>query len=598
MPSSMDTMSEPSLAPSATDQRRTQFAAVIRRRWALILAVSVIAPVVAYLLSSSQPREYTATADLVFQDLDLDQELFGTSIVTPSTDPTRDAATDANLLGLRTVSLAAATSLAPKGITVGRVTSDITIGSDEDSDVVPISATDRDPVVAAEIANAYPQAYIKVQSAQERAALTQAEQLVQHEISAIPLQRRSSASAQALQTRSQQIKILAALQTGNAQVAARAGIPSSPSSPRPVQAGIIGLFLGLLIGCLLAIVVERADRRIKTIAEAEDLYQTPLIGVIPQHPSLASGISSEPLVNEAFRMVRARMRYYNVDREMKTVLVTSAEVGEGKTTVAVNLAAIAAEGSAQRVLLIDADLRRPSISRAVGMDDHPGLSELLTRPDHDLATAISDLLVMPYGKDAGSFDVLLAGATPPNPAELLESQRMFDLLRHVASAYDVVIVDTAPVSVVSDAIPLIPQADGVVIVVRLRKSRRSLGRRLAPQLGALRAHVLGLIANGVATSGVSDYGTAYYRYAADARSGDANGDDPSRPMPVPYRSSVATQSDASRRTTATTLARPPALSNGASAPRARPTPGADATGNGTKRPARRRRRPRFGRWSR
>ena len=402
-----------------------------------------------------------------------------------------------------------------------------------------LSATDRNPTVAAEIANAYPEAYIAVRSAADRSALDQAQQLVQREIDAIPSQQRLSAYAQALQSRSEQIKILAALQTGNAQVADSAAVPTSPSSPRPVRAAVIGLLLGLVVGSLLAVLVERADRRIRTIAEAEDLYDTPLIGVIPQHPSLGAGLSSDQKVSEAFRMVRARMRYYNVDREMRIVLVTSAEVGEGKSTVAVNLAAIAAEGSAKRVLLIDADLRRPSVGRTVASRTRTGLSELLTEPDQDLATAVADLVVQPYADDDGTFDVLLAGAIPPNPAELLESQRMFDLLRYVATAYDMVILDTAPVSVVSDAIPLIPQADGVIVVVRLKKSRRDLSRRLAPQLRALHAHVLGLVANGVAAGGASDYygyGTGYYSNVATTNSRGAAVFDNSHVTATPHAS--------------------------------------------------------------
>jgi polysaccharide biosynthesis transport protein len=373
--------------------------------------------------------------------------------------------------------------------------------------------TDRSPSLAARIANTYVQQYITFRQTSDQAQLTQAEQTVKSQLAAIPSSQRTSALAQSLQSRSYQLGLLASLQTGNAEVVQTAVAPSAPSSPNPPANAVIGLLLGLVFAGLLVFGFDRYDTRIKSLEDIEELFDAPVIGTVPESQLLRrAGSPGTAREQDAFRMVRAQLRYFDVDRDVRSVMITSANISEGKSTLALNLARASAAGIGHRTLLIDADLRRPSIARMLGVDGLVGLSELLTH-SQDLTSGLRELVVSPTFEDeaaGANFDVLVAGSIPPNPAELLESQRMTELLAAAESAYDLVIVDTPPIGVVSDPIGLVRQVDGVLLVARLGRSRRDHALRLIKQLRGLNAHVLGVVVNGVAAATGYSYGYAAY----------------------------------------------------------------------------------------
>jgi non-specific protein-tyrosine kinase len=212
-------------------------------------------------------------------------------------------------------------------------------------------------------------------------------------------------------------------------------------------------------------------------------------------------------------MLRAQMRYFDVDRDISRVLVSSADGGEGKTTIALNLARAAGSAGDMRTLLIEADLRRPALGPMLGMSRVAGLSELLSQ-SHDIAQGLHELVVTREDDDArqavGGHDILLAGATPPNPVELLESRRMAELLDYADSIYDLVILDTPPIGVVSDPVSLVHRVDGVLVVSRLGRSRRDHAARLMKQLRALNANILGVVVNGAQAGLGANYG--YYEF--------------------------------------------------------------------------------------
>ena len=210
-------------------------------------------------------------------------------------------------------------------------------------------------------------------------------------------------------------------------------------------------------------------------------------------------------------MLSASLRYFNVDREMRSLLVTSHSAGVGKSTVAWNLARVAATSS--RVILVETDLRNPTISRQHGARMGPGLAELLTHQiDLDEAIQSKPIAVGLNGAGAGdrALDLIVAGATPPNPAELIESQTMNDVLAQLVERYDLVVIDTAPVGVVSDAFPLLQRVDGAIIVVRMGESTRDSSQRLREQLDHLEAPVLGIVANAIKVRRGGKYGYGYY----------------------------------------------------------------------------------------
>jgi receptor protein-tyrosine kinase len=210
---------------------------------------------------------------------------------------------------------------------------------------------------------------------------------------------------------------------------------------------------------------------------------------------------------EAFHLLRAHLRYFNVDRQLHTLLVASAAPGDGKTTIARHLAAAAAR-MGSRVLLLEADLRRPTVAQQLDIKTGPGLSDVLIGAI-SLAQATQQIEL--DGSTGRVLDVLVAGAAvPPNPGELIESHAMEALLERTRLSYDLVVVDTPPLTAVSDAFPLLSKVDGVIIVGRVGRNRRDVAERLHETLTGAGAPLLGVVANGFKASRLGGaYGYTY-----------------------------------------------------------------------------------------
>jgi capsular exopolysaccharide synthesis family protein len=481
----------------------------LRRRWWVIMLAAAIAAVAAYVLANRQTKQYKATSALLFLNSTLDQELTGKQIVSTNTDPLRQAATNQSLVELPTVSGMVAHEL---GIPTA-VRSAVAFSSDQTSDVMNVTATASSPVMAARIANAYVQQYIQFRKGAAINQLNTAESLINSKLAAISPSQQSGPVAQALVADRNELDLLKSAQTGDAQVVETAGVPKSAASPNPKLDAVLGLLLGLLLGTGLVAVLERRDRRIKTIEEVESIYGVPVIGTIPESSALRAGGPGSPREEEAFLMIRAQLRYFDVDRHIQRVMITSADTGEGKSLISLNLARAAARTDDKRALLIEADLRRPSLNTLIGRNGVAGLAELLSH-SQDLETGLRELVVTPdqmlESDHPVRLDVLLAGTTPPNPAELLDSRRMEALLEAADAIYDIVIIDTPPIGVVSDAIPLVHQVDGLLVINRMGVSRRDHALRLMKRFAGLNAHILGVVVNSFRAPDEGDYG--YYHY--------------------------------------------------------------------------------------
>lgn len=515
--------------PTTDRARPGQIIAVLRRRVWIIVPCVVIAGIGAFLRSHSETKKYSSRAALLFQENNLSQQLFGYQ-TSSLTDPTTQAATNLNLVTQPVVATYAARVL---GIPSGRVSSEISVSAAGQSNIVNVTATDPSPTFATRLANAYAAQFVSYRQRADRAQVQQAAaqlrsqiQLLRSNRSAPPAQLRN------LETRLSQLDTLIALQTGNVQQAQQAQVPSSPSSPHVKRDTAVGLLLGLLVGLLAAFIAERIDQTLRDPDEIKDLIGLPLLGAIPGSRALARGSAAVPFAGgaaeaETFHLLRTQLRYFNVDREIKSVLIVSAAPRDGKSTIAWNLARAAATSSRDaKAIIVDADLRKPVVAQTAGLPPGPGLAEVLTQ-DLDIEDVVRSIPIKRAdGETAGELDVLTAGSGVPNPTELMESYALRELIADLHARYDFIVFDAPPTSVVSDAIPLMTQVSGVLLVVRLRQTRRADLRRLREQIADLKAHVLGLVLNDLNAKDAS-YGYGYgYGYGTQTT---ANG---TRPAPA------------------------------------------------------------------
>jgi capsular exopolysaccharide synthesis family protein len=480
----------------------------VRRRGPLVALCILLAGAAAFLLSRTQQKMYTANASIVFQNPQLNQQAAGLA-PTASANPQADADTNLRLATLPRIAKATAAALS---VSAATVTDAVAVTQESDTQLAAIDATAASPTLAARIANEYAQQVIAYRAMAYRAYYANALRAISLQLRALSPAQQQSPQGLDLRDRATSLQILAKLQSNDVQVAQVASIPGSPSSPRVYRNTLLGLVLGLCFGIAAAFGMERFDRRLRTPADLESVYELPLIGAVPESQALRqSARGSRKLPErelEVFGLLRAHLRYFNIDRSLRIVVIISAAPADGKSTVARNLA-LAAARAGERVLYLEADLRRPSAASAFGVDTGPGLSEVLIN-QLPLEDAVQTLSLEQASGKALSLDVLVAGRVlPPNPAQVTESRVMQSLLEHAKDVYDLVIVDTPPMSVVADAFPLLRVADGALIVGRVGKSRREVAARLRASLVTANAPLVGVVANGLQDRGRGGYGYSY-----------------------------------------------------------------------------------------
>ena len=311
-----------------------------------------------------------------------------------------------------------------------------------------------------------------------------------------------------LLTRLGETDVVKGVQLSNASVMDPAERPTGPSEPNiPFNLGF-ALVLGLALGTGVALVVERTDPSLKTPDEVRRTLRLPTLGVVPDFARLGArrprrALEALPAVNgggaltaEAFRSIRTSLLFVSPDRPLRTVLVTSSQPQEGKTSTTVNIGLSLAQ-LGQRVIVVDADLRQARCHKVLMLPPAPGLAEVL-RGRAAVESVIQHI-------ESGRLDLLQAGKPPGDPAELLASGCTDALLRTLAANYDVVLIDSPPVFPITDSAILAPRVDGVVMVVRGHRTDREITREALERLRFMKANVVGVVLNGV------DPASSHYR---------------------------------------------------------------------------------------
>ena len=307
--------------------------------------------------------------------------------------------------------------------------------------------------------------------------------------------------------RQNELQIISNSGGNNVRLMDRAVAPGSPYTPDIRRNFMVGALAGILLALGLVVAIDYLDDTIKTPEDITRRLKLPFLGLVPAVKGNGGPLLSQEVPHEfgeAFRALRTSLVFSSGSEGTRVIALTSAQPVEGKTTTACNMAIALAFGGS-RVLLIDADMRRPSVSRTLGIENTVGLSHLLTGQ----ATARQAIRTT----EVQNLWVMTAGVTPPNPSELLASDRMKTLIANVQKGpFDWVLIDTPPVLAVTDAVIVAPWVSGVVFVIGSEMTQRRLAERAVETLLTSRPHVLGAVLNRVDIVRNKYYYSRYYGY--------------------------------------------------------------------------------------
>jgi capsular exopolysaccharide synthesis family protein len=467
--------------------------------------VIVLIPLAAYLLTARQAKVYEASTLLKVapQNINVsDQISFSTSGATET----------ATIIKTTGVARLAARQLGDDPNSAGALLGGIKVaveGEGTDAGFLRITAQSGDPKRAAQISNAFA---ASISQTRTNDAIGQIDQ----SIATLEKERQTGdpVAATSVADQLQQLRTSRASLNNTTQIIEPAIPPTSAISPHPGRNARVGFILALLIATALVPLLDAVDRRLRDPEELEENFDPPLLGSIPEEAFPGRG--SGPFVHEAFQTLRAGLTYFNIDRTLSSVLVNSPTRGDGKTTVAANLARSLAEDG-RDVIAVDCDLRRPQLAKRLGVADRVnfGLDSVLI-DRRGVSEALVDVEI-----EGGQLRVL-PGGSPPNPAVLLGSDRMRELLAKLTESVDMVIVDTPPLLSVSDAIPLQEQVSGTVLVARMDHTSRDGIRKASTYISSAGGNLLGFVATGVVLGGVGGYDAYGYGFGYGAE-GSENG---------------------------------------------------------------------------
>jgi capsular exopolysaccharide synthesis family protein len=496
---------------------------VLREQRLLIIVIAAVVAGAALFLAERQDPVYESEASVQFLDTNVDVGFLGATLPAEATPDAR-AATNAQQIGQPSTLARVRAELKSKE-PIGRLRSALTIRTEAQTNLVIIQARWGNPKFAADLANAAAKQSRLISIDQARQRYRTARRLLKGSLKRLGNSRTDKLTQIQYQAQLVKLDTLSRF-VSPSRVTATAVEAAGPVSPRPVRDTLLGLVLGLTLGVLAAFLRDALDRRLKSASEIRDELRMPLLGHIRRDVlarTLVTENGRKRLTEadlEGFRVLRTNLDFLDVDSPVKTVLVTSPLPQEGKSTVATSLAS-AYVLAGKRTLLVECDLRRPTLAKRLGAETGPGLSDYLVG-NATPAEVVQRIPLAPASQEGPApaavptLVAITAGSPTPRPAELLASKRFAGFLDQVRDAYDVVVLDSTPLLSVGDALQLVPRVDGVVLCVRAAQTTREQARAARQALEHFPDRPTGVVVTGVKPGHELDYGYYSYAYAHTA----------------------------------------------------------------------------------
>lgn len=483
------------LNPPVEEEGLRRYVEIIRERLFVVVLAVAVTTGIAILYVSLAPKTYKAQAELLVTPVTVSGEdvtLRSLPLIFASSDPVRDVETASQFVNLNVaerVKSELKSSDTPRAL-LSRVSAEPVA----QSNIVAITAKEDSPEKAQDLANAFAQQTIEDRTDEVHDAIETILPPLQAQLAAAP----GTDVEQTLAAQIAQLQTLASAPDPSIRVQTEADLPQAQSSPKPALSIAGGLFAGLILGVSLAFASNLLDPRVRREAQLRRLYRLPILGRIPDETSRHAGrvaLGPQKLSTigaEAYRTLRSTLEASRQTEDgPRVITVTSSSPSEGKSTTALNLASsLALVG--HRVILIEADLRRPALAEALNIEHKHGIVQVLTK-EIELEDALSS--TREYGKN---LQLLLAGVEGGWIADLFSSSVALEMIERARALADYVVIDSPPLNVVIDALPLARVSDDVLMVVRLGRTRLDQLAQLAELLAENSIRPAGFVVIGVA----------------------------------------------------------------------------------------------------
>jgi capsular exopolysaccharide synthesis family protein len=503
------------MTESGTEPTFRAYLQILRQRKWWVGSIAVLGLALSLVFSLTAHKQYSATAQLLVQPSVNANALSTTQQPVTQTD----VQTELQLVTSAPVQQAVRAQL--------KSTPAVSASEVGQTNVMAITATSGVPSQASRVANLYANAFVQYRQAVASSNLESAEAQLRSQISSIGKQLSSfhgsttSAEASALfnqqavlKEQLAQMQVSGAVDTGEVVVVTPAQTPVSPSSPKPTQDALLGLAAGLALGLAVAFLLNSLDDRLTSKESAEHAGGGPVLAMTPVVSSWRRQMLKPVVISlteptspaaESYRSLRTSLQFVRQEQQLRSLVVTSPGVGDGKTSTLANLGVVFAQAG-ERVLLVSCDLRRPRIGAFFELDEQEGLTCVLAGQ-----RTLEEVLVPVPGVDR--LSLLPAGPVPPNPAELLNSASAQKIFARLRDDFDLVLIDSPPVLPVTDAAILSQHADATLMLAAAGQTRRGDLHRAVEKLDQVGATILGIVLNKVTRHTGRNYGYGYsYAY--------------------------------------------------------------------------------------